>query len=294
MKAYQLITSHPISNTNTESTLIAYMQEIAKYKPLPSRKVTNLAIRVQAFNDIEAVHQLVCANLRLVVKIAMEYHTAYGNIMDLIQEGNIGLMKAVSKFDPTKGVKLSYYAGLWIRSYIVKYILDNFRLVKIGTTQAQKKLFYQLIKERERLEAQGLDIAPRLLADKLSVREKDVMEMSQRLLGANEVNLQSPLNLDSKRMVTQQDLLVDQKLLPDDRLAENELQELFMRGLDTFTKTLKEKELVIFQERLISENPKTLQEIADQFGLTRERIRQLEIDVIEKLKNHYYQILNVL
>src|SRR5208282_3195718 len=140
-----------------------------------------LVMRLREQGDLDAAKSLVSANLRLVIKIAFEYRNIYNNLLDLIQEGNIGLMKAVSKFDPTKGARLGYYASWWIRSYILKYLLDNFRLVKIGTTQAQKKLFYHLMREKERMEAQGLLAAPKLLAEKLNVREKDVVEMEQRL-----------------------------------------------------------------------------------------------------------------
>lgn len=274
-----------------QDNLDIYIKKISKYPLLTLEEEKELILKLQKFNDVEAARQLVCANLRLVVKIAMEYHTIYNNIMDLIQEGNIGLMKAVSKFDLTKGAKLSYYASWWIRSYILKYILNNFRLVRIGTTQAQKKLFYRLMREKERLEAQGIDITPKLLANKFNVREKDITETSPRLLGShNEISLQNFLNNEYK--ITYQDLLVDQTLLTDDYIAENELKELIKKGLNDFIKTLKEKELTIFQERLISENPKTLQEIADKFGLSsRERIRQIENVVIKKLRNHYKFLL---
>ena len=152
-----------------------------------------LAAKLAKTGDLDAAKRLVSANLRLVVKIAFEYRSMYSNLLDLIQEGNIGLMKAVSKFDPTKGARLGYYASWWIRSYILKYLFDNFRLVKIGTTQAQKKLFYHLMREKERLEAQGLLAGPKLLAEKLNVREKDVVEMEQRLSGRGaEMSLDAP------------------------------------------------------------------------------------------------------
>ncbi len=274
----------------SRDALKAYMREISKYALLTPEEEMDLTLRMRNANDMDAARRLVCANLRLVVKLAMEYHTTYGSVMDLIQEGNFGLMKAVSKFDPSKGAKLSYYASWWIRSYILKYILDNFRLVKLGTTQAQKKLFYQLMRERERLEAQGLDAGPKLLADRLNVREKDVVEMSQRLSGAGaEMSLQAPLNRgeDGEKVVSHQDQLVDAQALPDDRLAEGELKEVLKEGLEGFVKTLKEKELAVFHGRLAAEDPKTLQEIADKFGLTRERARQIEVKVIEKLRAYY-------
>ena len=168
---------------------------------------------------MNAARRLVQANLRLVVKIAFEYRSMYSNVLDLIQEGNIGLMKAVSKFDPTKGARLGYYSSWWIRSYILKYLLDNFRLVKIGTTQAQKKLFYHLMREKERLEAQGLLAGPKLLAEKLNVREKDVIEMEQRLSGRGaEMSIDTPIDSDSGSSASHRDLLAPTARAPTKRL----------------------------------------------------------------------------
>lgn len=267
-----------------------YLAEVSKYKLLAPEEEFRLAVQLKESGDIDAARQLVRANLRLVVKIAMEYRSAYQNIMDLIQEGNIGLMKAVSKFDPSKGAKLSYYAGWWIRSYILKYILDNFRLVRVGTTQAQKKLFFHLMREKERLEAQGLNPGPKLLADMLHVREQDVVEMEQRLSGRGaEMSLDTPMDSsgEGQTRVTHMDMLVDKNTSPDDALEQTELKTILKSRLDEFAKTLKEKELAVFRERLASDSPKTLQEVADQFGLTRERARQIEAQVIEKLREYY-------
>lgn len=167
----------------TGDLLKRYMEEVRRHPLLSPEEEIELASRMLEKGDREAAKRLVQANLRLVVKIAMEYRSYYANLLDLIQEGNVGLMRAVSKFDPTKGARLGYYASWWIRSYILKYLLDNFRLVKIGKTQAQKKLFYHLVREQQRLEAQGLLAGPKLLAEKLNVREKDVVDMGHRLSG---------------------------------------------------------------------------------------------------------------
>lgn len=264
-----------------------YLKEVSQYPLLSAEEETELAVKLRNHNDLEAAKSLVSANLRLVVKIALEYRSAHNNVLDLIQEGNIGLMKAVSRFDPTKGARLSYFAGWWIRSYILKYILDNFRLVKIGTTQAQKKLFYQLVREKERLEAQGLDTGPKLLADRLHVKEKDVVEMNLRLSGSGaELSLQSPVN-DDQGAASHQDFIEDHSELPDESLAQDELTHILKEHLGDFVKNLKEKELVVFRERLASDQPRTLQEVADQFGMTRERVRQIEVKVIEKLREFY-------
>lgn len=265
-----------------------YIEEIQRHPLLEPEEELSLVRQLQDHGDINAAKALVSANLRLVVKIAFEYRSVYANIMDLIQEGNIGLMKAVSKFDPTKGARLGYYASWWIRSYILKYILDNFRLVKIGTTQAQKKLFYQLIREKQRLESQGLIAGPKLLAEKLEVKEKEVIEMEHRLSrkGA-ELSIDAPVGGEagSERKQTYQDFLPDESEQVDEALAKEELLRILKTGLPEFEKTLNEKEAKILKERILSESPRTLQEVADVYGLTRERVRQIESKVVEKLRD---------
>lgn len=261
-----------------------YLEEIRRHPLLPPEEEFKLAMRLKELGDLDAAKALVAANLRLVVKIAFEYRNYYSNVLDLIQEGNVGLMKAVSKFDPTKGARLGYYSSWWIRSYILKYLLDNFRLVKIGTTQAQKKLFYHLLREKERLEAQGLLAGPKLLAEKLDVREKDVVEMSQRLSSrGQEMSLDAPVDPETGA-ATKLDFLADEHEGADDALARDQLLGLLREHLPEFQKQLSEKELRILKDRLLAEEPKTLQEVADNYGLTRERARQIEAKVIQKLR----------
>jgi RNA polymerase sigma-32 factor len=262
-----------------------YLEEVRRYPLLTPEEEVQLVTRLRVQGDMDAAKRLVQANLRLVVKIALEYRTLYSNLLDLIQEGNIGLMKAVSKFDPTKGARLGYYSSWWIRSYILKYLLDNFRLVRIGTTQAQKKLFYHLVREKERLEAQGLLAGPKLLAERLNVREKDVVEMEQRLSGRGaEVSLDAPLGKDENSRGTHLETLADEQEGADETLARQELLNLLKDKLPEFRSNLNDKERKILSERLLSDEPKTLQEVADQYGLTRERARQIEAKVIEKLR----------
>ncbi len=275
--------SHAIS---PHDPLKRYLEEIRRYPLLEPGQEYTLAIRLREEGDVSAARALVSANLRLVVKIAFEYKTIYSNVMDLIQEGNIGLMKAVAKFDPTKGAKLGYYSSWWIRSYILKYLLDNFRLVKVGTTQAQKKLFYHLMREKERLEAQGIIAGPKLLANKLNVREKDVIEMQQRLSGQGaEMSLDASVDRDESQSPSHKDQLVDLHEPADEALAKEELLRILHLKLPAFQKMLNEKEVRILNERLLAEEPKTLQEIADLYGLTRERTRQIEVKVIDKLRD---------
>jgi RNA polymerase sigma-32 factor len=287
------------SNSDLESipsstdSLKRYLEEMKHYTLLEPQEEKALAIRFKEQGDLSAAKALVTANLRLVVKIAFEYRSFYTNVLDLIQEGNIGLMKAVSKFDPSQGTRLGYYASWWIRSYILKYLLDNFRLVKVGTTQAQKKLFYHLMREKEKLEAQGLIAGPKLLAEKLNVREKDVTEMEQRLSGRGvETSLEAPVYADEENQTSHKDLLVDGKESADEALGRQELIQILKGQLPAFRKTLNDKELRILSDRLLAEEPKTLQEVADLYGLTRERARQIEVKVIEKLRDFLQPILS--
>lgn len=264
-----------------------YLEEIRKYEVLPPEKQQELAKKLRETSDINIAKLLVATNLRLVVKIAMEYKSTYNNVLDLIQEGNVGLMKAVSNYDPYKGTRLSYYASWWIRSYILKYLLDNFRLVKVGTTQAQKKLFFNLMKEKDRLEAQGIHAGPKLLASNLQVREKDVEEMDLRLSSrGGEVSIDRPFQEGDERSQAPRDMLVDHSVGADEQMVREQLHSILQDHIGEFIKTLNEKERMVFQERMSSEEPKTLQEVADKFGITRERARQIETRVIEKLREH--------
>jgi RNA polymerase sigma-32 factor len=264
-----------------------YMEEVKLHPLLTPEDEFKLAVELKETGSIEAAKKLVQANLRLVVKIAFEYRSIYTNILDLVQEGNIGLMKAVSKYDPSKGARLGYYASWWIRSYILKYLLDNFRLVKVGTTQAQKKLFYHLLREKERLEAQGLLAGPKLLAQQLNVREQDVVEMQQRLSSAgSEVPLDAPVGDSDGESAprTHLDYLASHAEAIDDTLSREQWLQILEEKIPRFRESLNDKERKILDLRLLAEEPKTLQEIADLYGLTRERARQIEAKMIEKLR----------
>ncbi len=283
----QLSQSWVSGRSGASDPLRRYLEEARRYPLLSPEEETRLALRMRDQGDINAAKSLVQANLRLVVKIAMEYQSVYTNLLDLVQEGNIGLMKAVSKFDPAKNARLGYYASWWIRSYILKYLLDNFRLVRVGTTQAQKKLFYHLMREKQRLEAQGLFAGPKLLAEKLDVKEKDVIEMQQRLSGSGaELSIDTPLSQDDEGRPGKSlgDLLIEPSEDQETRLEREQWLQILEGKLPEFRKELNAKELKILQERLLADEPKTLQEIADKYGLTRERARQIEAKMIQKLR----------
>jgi len=279
------------TDLKVQDPLTLYLKEISKHKLLTPDEEKDLTAELIRTGDIEVAKKLVLANLRLVVKIALEYKNAYKNIMDLIQEGNIGLMKAVSKYDPSKGAKLSYYASWWIRSYILKFILDNFRLVKIGTTQEQKKLFYNLMREKQRLMSLGIAPDVKLLSENLGVSEKAVIEMDQRLsTHGQEVSFDKPLDDDS-RSQTLGDIIGDDEDSVESKLSDLQNLEILQQHLGDFVKNLKPRDQEIFKKRLLSEIPESLQSIADQYGVSRERIRQVEERLIEQLKVYMSEFL---
>jgi RNA polymerase sigma-32 factor len=263
------------------SPLQLYLQEVAKHPLLDPAEEYELAVRQFEEGDLHAAHRLITSNLRLVVKIASDFRRAQENMLDLIQEGNFGLMQAVKRYNPYKGVKLSTYAAWWIRAYILKYLMDNKSLVKMGTTAAQRKLFFNLRKEAEKLLAEYDHVDTKLLASNLNVREKDVIEMQQRLSGPD-MSLDEPLSEDSD--VTKGSQFAAQEESFEDVLARKEVQAIFKKHLEEFKKRLTGRDLELFEDRLLSVQPMTLQEFGDRYGVTRERARQIEARVMQKLK----------
>jgi RNA polymerase sigma-32 factor len=276
--ARDLVTSDPLQ---------LYMAEVKRHPLLSREDEQKLAIRYRTSGDLEAAYRLVAANLRLVVKIAHDYHRNPLSLLDLIQEGNIGLMQAVKKYDPSRGVKLSSYAAWWIRAYILRYIMDNWRMVKLGTTEAQRKLFFKLRQEQERLISQGFEPSPKLLAERLKVTEQDVVEMDQRL-GPEEVALDAPIGEGGRE--SRVDRVLPAEAIPADvRLGNEELKRIFGEKLAEFAKDLKGKERFIYERRLIAEEPLTLQEIGDHYGVSRERARQIEAGLIGRIRQYLHQ-----
>src|SRR5262245_24995006 len=267
----------------TFDPLQRYLAEIRRF-PLVSREEEHrLAVDYKEYGNVEAAYKLVTANLRLVVMIAREYQKAFKNLLDLIQEGNMGLMEAIKNFDPYRGVRFPSYAVWWIRAYMIRYIMNDWRMVKIGTTQAQRKLFFNLQKEKDRIEAEGLTAGPKLLAERLNVKEDEVVEMQQRL-GNRDLSVDIPMGEDDE--ATLLNFLQDSKQTPEEQYAETQYQDLLRQKMDQFAKTLKDKELVIYRERLLNEEPVTLREIGDKYGISRERVRQIEERVKKKLKTY--------
>lgn len=262
-----------------------YLSEISHYKLITREREKELGLRIQEDNDTEAAYELVTSNLRLVVKIALEFQRMWmQNLLDLIQEGNIGLMQAVKKFDPYKNVKFSYYASFWIKAYILKFIMDNWRLVKIGTTQGQRKLFFKLKKEKQNLIDQGFDPKPKLLSEKLGVSEREVIDMDQRLDGWD-VSLDTPIKEDSD--TDRIDFVSSEAESAEDQMAKKEIETLLHNKIDDFKRTMSSRELEIFELRIFSDSPATLQEIGDKYNISRERVRQIEKNIIKKIKEYF-------
>lgn len=259
-----------------------YLQEISQYELLSREETDELAIKFKEEGDQEAAYRLVSSNLRLVVKVAMDFQKYWmQNFMDLIQEGNVGLVQATRKFDPYRGVKFSYYAAYWIRAYVLKFIMDNWRLVKIGTTQAQRKLFFSLNKERKLLESQGFKAEPKLLAERLNVKEKEVIEMEQRMDNWD-VSLESPVRSDSDD--EQKSFLPSNGPGIESVVAGREVKERLTELITVLKDKLNDKERMILEQRLLTDEPLTLQTIADKFDISRERVRQIEVNLLKKMK----------
>ena len=265
--------------------LSRYLEEIRRFPMLEPNQEYMLAKRWQEHEDTDAAHQLVTSHLRLVARIAMGYR-GYGlPISEVISEGNVGLMQAVKRFEPDKGFRLATYAMWWIRASIQEYILRSWSLVKMGTTAAQKKLFFNLRRAKGQLQAlEEGDLRPehvKTIAKRLGVSEEDVVSMNRRLGG--DASLNAPIRADSESGEWQ-DWLVDDTPDQEERLAESE--ELTQRRgfLAGALSSLNERERRIFEARRLSDDPATLEDLSAEFGVSRERIRQIEVRAFEKVQ----------
>ena len=265
-------------------TLTAYLNEIRQYENLTENEEQELAIKLRETNDSDAAYRLTTSHLMLVVRIAMTFRRQWQNMMDLIQEGNIGLLKAVKKFDPFRGVRLSSYATWWIRSYILKYMLDNWRLVRVGTTNNRRKLLYNLRKEKEKLENQGFTPTPKLLAEHFGVEESDVIDV-QASLGVGDISVDTPMREGEE--ATPAMFLADHGAIsPEENAEQNQFLESLKQEINSFKKELKPIEQKILSERILSETPRSLQEIGNDQNITREAIRQTEQRILKKFKTY--------
>ncbi|MBN1567486.1 MAG: sigma-70 family RNA polymerase sigma factor [Acidobacteria bacterium] len=280
-----------VSISATESTELApydplrrYLAEISRFIPLSREDEHRLAVHYQETGDRETAYRLVTSNLKLVVKIAMIYHKVYRNLLDLIQEGNLGLIQAVKRFDPYRGTRLPTYAAWWIKAYILKFLLDNARMVKIGTTNTRRKILMNLNREKRELEAKGIAPTSKLLAENLGVDEQELKEVEQGMAGFD-ISLDAPIsdeNSDTRYIDTLR--LMEQSV--DEKIAQGEFREMLEKRFAEFSSTLSERERVILTRRLIADEPETLQQLADQYGISREAIRVAEKKLIAKLKKY--------
>ncbi len=265
------------------TALQQYLAEVRLHPYLSKEEELRLFHEYKVQGNRDAAVKLIMANLRVSISIAAEYLHTGADHMDLIQEGNVGLMHAIKKFDPSKNVRFYAYAAWWSRAYILRYLLNTYRLVKIGTTQDQRKLFYNLKKEKAKLEREGFAPDTKLLADRLNVRERDVIEMGQRL-GNWELSLDQPIGEDHEGSLL--DVLPSQQVPADEQLAQTQLQTLFRTKLAEFIKTLDERDEDILRNRILSETPLTLDDLGAKYSISKERTRQLEARIIKRLREY--------
>lgn len=266
-------TSHPLGR---------YLSEIGRYPLLTREEEHKLAVRYRETGDPSAAEKLVTSNLRFVVKVAAEYTKFGARMIDLIQEGNVGLMHAVKEFNPYKGVRLITYAVWWIRGYIQEYLMRQYSMVRIGTTATQRKLFYQLQKQREELERLGLEQGIAQLSGKLGIDESEVQEMHSRLSG-RDISLDAPVNDEGTARLLDLQSEADPHQVDEELGTQEEIQQL-VSHIEKLRPSLSEREIFLLEARLLADEPLTLQEIGDKYGTTREAVRQMESRLLAKIK----------
>jgi len=265
------------------SSIGAYLNDLRRHRPMSREVEHDLAVQLRATGDPRLAARLVTANLRLVVKIAKQYQGVHSNLADLVQEGNIGLLQAVRRYDPDRGVKLSTYAAWWVRAYILQFVMTNYRLVRVGTTQAQRKLFFNLRKERAKLERQGIEVQPRQLAAALDVTEEQVVEMQRRLDGT-ETSFDAPRR--GKYKDRPREVRAAAESRPDVAVESGEFKAILTDKLNDFGAKLRDRDSEIFRDRLFNDEPAQLVQLAERFGVSRERVRQIEDRLKQRLRDY--------
>jgi RNA polymerase sigma-32 factor len=258
----------------------AYLHEVSKYPLMTREEERETARRVRMEGDKDAGRRMVLANLRLVVKIALEYRS-HLNLLDLIQEGNMGLVRAVGKYNPERGTRFSTYASFWIRAYMLKYVMKSWSMVKIGTRDSQRKLFYSLNREKKKLERSGIIPFTEVLADNLHVSIVDIEDMEQRLYHGD-VSLEAPQHGDGDPLM---DTIGSGEDI-EEALIAKDYMEMLHKKLGDFKKLLNEKERFILDNRIMAENPLTLREIGERFNTSRESVRQMQAKLSRNLASN--------
>jgi len=275
----------PPKGLKSKDLLSFYLAEVRKYPLLSAEEEREYAVAYQESGDREAAERLVTANLRLVIKIAFQYHRQWANVLDLIQEGNVGLVEALSRYDPYREIRFSSYAQYWIRAMILRFLLDNFRLVRLGSTRAGRKLFFQLQKERDRMLQEGLKASPKLLAERLGVTEKEVNAVDQHMR-APALSLHAPVgDAQDGRALAE---IVPEKVPndPEEQAARQELGGMVKDRLSAFAanQIVDDRERVIWEDRMVATDPVSLSELGKRFGVSKERVRQVEARMKKRLK----------
>lgn len=265
----------------TADPIAQYMGEVRRYPLLTREQEQALAVRFRETGDKRAAEALVTSNLRFVVKVAAEYSRFGARLIDLVQEGNVGLMHAVREFNPYKGVRLITYAVWWIRGYIQDYLMRQYSMVRIGTTQSQRKLFYRLQKEKDLIESMGEEPSVKLLSTRLGVSEADVESMTQRMQG-RDVSLQT--SVDDSGRSTLLDREASDEVPIDERIGNNEMLSILHEGIQELKDSLNDREKELLEDRLLADEPLTLQEIGEKYGVTREAVRQMENRLMLKIR----------
>jgi RNA polymerase sigma-32 factor len=263
--------------TGAFDTLKNYLHEASKHPLMTREEEGEMALRVRMDGDKRAMQTMVLANLRLVIKIAFQYRS-HLNLLDLIQEGNMGLVRAVGKYDPEKGTRFSTYASFWIRAYMLKYLMDSWSMVKIGTKDSERRLFYSLNRERAKLEKAGIAPSAEILAHSLEVSATEIEDMEQRLYHGD-VSLDAPHDGEGESLM---DIIASNEDI-EERLIKKNHREILHKGLGDFKKLLNEKECFIFDNRIMAENPLTLREIGERFHTSRESVRQAQVKISRSL-----------
>jgi RNA polymerase sigma-32 factor len=276
--------SAAVALPEVQDTLASYLAQVSKYPLLTRDQEQEIAQRYKEYGDPKDAEILITSNLRFVVKVAAEYAKFGAKLIDLIQEGNMGLIHAVKEFNPYRGVRLITYAVWWIRGYIQDYLMKQYSMVKIGTTQNQRRLFYRLEKEKEKIDREGGEATVKLLSARLGVPEKDVQMMEERLSG-RDVSLDQKISDDSSSSL----LDFESASVPpvDEVLEDRELTNLLREKIEELKPELNERERQLLQERLLEDEPKTLQDIGEEWGVTREAVRQMEARLLKKIKERF-------
>ena len=279
------------ANTSTQESsaeqLDRYLRQVRRHTLLSRDEERALTEEYVATRKPAIGRRLVEANLRIVVKLAFGYRRLHEDVQDLIQEGNLGLLQAVERYDPKRGVKLATFAAWWIRAYMLRFMINNRCLVRLGTTEAQRKLFFKLGREQRHLEARGVTITDQLLAEHLGVSENEVSTMRMRM-GRDEVSLYAPADgrRDEGKRPLVEVLAAEGTQRPDMRAEEGEFNHVLRRKLRAFARTLRGREQALFDERLLAEKPLTLHEVGRRYGISRERARQIEQGLLARLRQY--------